>query len=206
MPKDNDETVVEEPKDEQTAKFLHKLAENGKHRGLPASLSAHYEKMAWEATKSNEKYSSCETCLMPPPPPIESLKKVEQKPSETCKNCGSVNKKPIGLESEIVDSTRRAAVLKKKEERKSLKRAAEDSNTLSPTSSISPRVPMHPSPRSMPRKVAPQLKCNLLSTPQQPPLLLQSKSSAKKSKRPKIAVEKEPDFLQALLKVGGNPA
>lgn len=205
MSKTNDKTIEEEPRDEPTAKHLHKLAENGKARGLPASLVAQYEKMAWEATKSDKKYTSCEKCGMPPPPPIESAKKTEENSSETCKACGNVNKKPIGLESELAESARKEQILKKKEEKKSLKRSSDVINT--PTTSIAsiPRkVPPPSSVRTMARKVAPQPNLHLLATPPAPPLLLQSKSS-KKAKRPKLAVEKEPDFLQALLKVGGNP-
>ncbi|CAI2352785.1 unnamed protein product [Caenorhabditis sp. 36 PRJEB53466] len=118
---DVDKSMLEQ-KDEPTAKFLHKIAENGKERGLPDCVVAFYEEKAWQATISDEKYKSCEKCGMPPPPPIDSIEKLG--PHEKCRLCGEMNKNPIGIESEL---PKNAEILKKKEEkRRSLKRSADE--------------------------------------------------------------------------------
>uniref|UniRef100_A0A1I7T1K6 Uncharacterized protein n=1 Tax=Caenorhabditis tropicalis TaxID=1561998 RepID=A0A1I7T1K6_9PELO len=204
MSKRDEETVEEQPKDEQTAKHLHKLAKIGKECGLPACLMAHYETKAWEATKSEEKHTSCEKCGMPPPPPIE-LKNEEKELTLECKACGEVNKKLIGLESEIAEKTRKEEIVRKREQRQSLAAAASNDNSKNDDSNESTllheqRKRNHSPVQRMARKVAPQLKCFLQQT--KPSLPLQKNS--KKSKKTKIVVEKEPEFLQKLFGIGAQ--
>ncbi|CAP22427.1 Protein CBG01124 [Caenorhabditis briggsae] len=186
MSKTDEKLVDEEPKDEQTAKFLHKLAENGKERKFPDCLVAHYEKQAWEACKSDEKHRCCAKCGMPPPPPIE-------------KNCEHVNEKDIGLEKEIREKSKKEESLKKQEQRKSLKRAAEKEEEA--------RQP----PRQMPRKVVPQVAkmereraAARQKAAEQARLQTLQKSNNQK-KKAKLVVEKEPEFLQKLFGIGANP-
>ncbi|CCD62310.2 uncharacterized protein CELE_C13B7.6 [Caenorhabditis elegans] len=192
MPKNQEDSEEKGEKDEQTAKFLHKLAENGKDRGLPDCVVAQYEKNAWEATNSDEKYKSCEKCGMPPPPPIDGAK--NSVVEEVCKNCETINEKPIGIESQILEKRRNEEILKRKEERKSLKRSAEESVTNSAPEKIQKKVHV----KIMPRKCAPQILRRSLV----PPPILTPKSAKKKLK---LAENKEPDFLKALLNVTGNP-
>ncbi|CAO4378016.1 unnamed protein product [Caenorhabditis nigoni] len=197
MSKTDEKLVDEEPKDEQTAKFLHKLAENGKERKLPDCLVAHYEKQAWEACKSDEKHRCCAKCGMPPPPPIE--KKLEIPPTKICRNCEHVNEKDIGLEKEIREKTKKEETLKKQEQRKSLKRVAEKEEEE--------RQP----PRQMPRKVVPQVakmereRATARQKAAEQARLQTLQKSNNQKKKAKLVVEKEPEFLQKLFGIGANP-
>ncbi|EFO97696.1 hypothetical protein CRE_15896 [Caenorhabditis remanei] len=187
MSKSDEEIVKEEPKDEQTAKHLHKLAETGKEQGLPACIVAHYEKKAWEATKSGEKFTSCEKCGMPPPAPLDSAKKIESDLSKTCATCDHVNKKAIGTESELAEQAKKEEILKKQEERPVLKRKSDERRRPA-----YPNRRMYSPVRMLARKVTPQ--CG-------PP-----KNYQRPIKKTKLVEEKEPEFLQQLFGIGAKEA
>lgn len=186
---------------------------------MPKCLTAQYEKNSWDNLKTDVVRFDCDECGCPPPPPIDSASK--SGPLKVCGNCDHVNRKPIGLQTEIFEMQKKEEAEKKMEEKNALKRSAPPSEDKEETAEppkpvvtlVAPKVVVKrrrtSPPRQMARKVVPQvarMERERARMAREAAMKQNNQKSPVSSKKPKLVTEKEPEFLQQLFGIGAKPS